>query len=862
MSAFVPVATGRPGLALALRFAGRELRSGLAGFRIFIACIALGVAAIAAVGSTTRAITAGIAAEGGVILGGDMAFSFANRLPNDEERAYLQSLGETSEIATLRAMARTPGVTAEALVEVKAVDDAYPLTGAVTLSAGDAAPPTLETALTATGDTFGALVDPVLLARMELAVGDRIEIGRAGFTITGVIEDEPDKVGNGIDFGPRVIISREALTATDLVQPGSLVRWATRVKLPEPVTDAEIATIAEDANERFPEAGWRISTRDNARDGLQRTIARFAQFLTLVGLTALVVGGVGVTNAVRVFLDSRRESIATLKSVGAPGGFVVAVYLAQILVITAIGVVLGLVLGVALPFIGGDRLSEALDIPIRVGVYPLELALAALYGVLTALAFALWSLGRAHDVPVSALFRDRVAPQRRRPRLRYQVATIVMAVGLCGLAVLLAYDRRVAIWFVAAAAGAFLLLTLVAHGIMALARRAPAVSSTPLRLAIRNIHRPGGLTLSVVLSLGLGLALLVTLALIDGNLRRQLASTIPEQAPSFFFLDLSNETLPGFETLVGETAPGGTLDVVPMLRGRVERLGETPVADATVDPDVAWVIEGERGVTYSAEVPENSSVAAGEWWPADYAGEPLVSLEDEVATGLGLAVGDMISVNVLGRSITARIANTRHLEWESFGINFVLVFSPNTFAGAPHMNLATLALPAASANLDTEVTVLKAVVGAFPTVTAVRVSDVLSAVDDLVTDLAIAVRAAASVALVASVLVLAGALAAGHRQRIYDAVLLKTFGATRRRILGAFLAEYAILGLATAVFGLIAGALAGWAVVAGLMDLDFVMLPSIALATVAGALLLTVGLGLLGTWRILGRKAAPVLRNL
>ncbi len=860
MAAFVAGTPG-PRLSLAARFAVRELRGGLSGFFVFIACIALGVAAIASVGATTRAITEGLAAEGGVILGGDVAFSLSQRPLDDAERAYLSSAGTLSETAGLRAMARlpegTPNAGASALVDVKSVDGAYPLAGTLELEGGG----TLADALAVRDDLFGVAVDPLLLARLDVAVGDVLSIGRADFRIGAAIAREPDRVGTGIDFGPRVMMSTAGLEATGLVQPGSLVRWTARVKLPEPASDAALAAFVECTKEAFPEAGWRIRSRENAARGFERNIDRFAEFLTLVGLTALMVGGVGVTNAVKTFLDRRRDQIATLKALGAPGGFVVAVYLIQILAITAVGVAIGLALGIAAPFLGGEALAGVLNLPIVFGVYPLELGLAALYGFLTALAFAIWTLGRAHDVPVSALFRDRVAPDRGRPRLVYVAATVGAVVLLAGLAVVLAYDRFVALVFVGASAGAFLMLFAVAHGVMRIARALPPPRSTGLRLALRNIHRPGGLTVSVVLSLGLGLALLVTLALIDRNLVRQLTDQIPEKAPAFFFLDIQSTEAAAFEDLVARTAPGVGIERVPMLRGRISALKGVPADEITPPDDARWALEGERGITYSQALPEASTLASGGWWAADYSGPPLVSFEDELADLFGLAIGDEVTVNVLGRDITATIANTRSVDWDSLSINFVMVFSPNTFAGAPHSELATATFPRDAGGAD-EVALMKAVVAEFPTVTVIRVKEVLEAVNGIVAQLALAIRAAASIALVASVLVLAGALAAGHRQRIYDAVILKTFGATRGRILAAYAAEYMLLGLATAIFGVVAGGLAAFGVLEGLMRLDARFEPMVAVGAALAALVLTVGLGLFGTFRILGRKAAPVLRDL
>ncbi|WP_306149725.1 MULTISPECIES: ABC transporter permease [unclassified Roseibium] len=860
MSGFVSGELGRNNqtFRLALRFALRELRGGLKGFYIFIACIALGVAAISGVTSVSSALTEGISQEGQAILGGDLSFRLVHRQVNEDERSYIDSLGAVSEVATLRAMARRADTADQALVELKAVDDVYPLYGALELQSGQS----LVDALEQRNGRWGAVAELALLARLDVEVGDTLELGRTSVEITDVIETEPDKLAGGMEFGPRLMISTEAIGATGLVQPGSLVRWHYRVRMDPAPSIGELKQIEEEAEQTEADAGWRVRSRANASPGLQRSIDRFAQFLTLVGLTALVVGGVGVANAVRAFLETKREVIASFKCLGATGGFVFQIYLVQMLALALIGIGIGLVIGAMIPFAAGAALSNVLPVKLAVGIYPSELGLGLVYGLLTALAFALWPLGRAHDVPPTALFRDIVAAGSKWPRKRYLFATALTVVVLASIAILLAYDKRIATIYIAASAGAFVLLVVVARIIMWLAKRLPPVRSTELRLAIANIHRPGALTPSVVLSLGLGLSLLVALTLIDGNLRRELTATIAGEAPSFFFVDIQSHERDAFETLLREEAPNADLQSVPMLRGRIVSLNGISSDDFVPAQEGSdWVLRGDRGITYEATLPPNSELATGEWWPQDYSGPPLVSFDAEAATDLGLKIGDTVSVNVLGREISAEIANTRDVEWQSLGINFVMVFSPNTFAGAPHAHLMTLGWDD-NVQTDTELALLKTVSSSFPTVTSVRVKDAISQVNNIVAQLAWAIRGASSITLIASILVLAGALAAGHRSRIYDAVILKTIGATRTRLILAYGLEYAILGLVTAVFAVLAGGIAAWYVITAIMGGTFTLLPVTAFSAALIALVLTVGFGLIGTWRVLGEKPAPVLRNL
>lgn len=855
---------------LSLRLALRELRGGLRGFYVFIACIALGVMAISGVGSFAKSLAAGLAREGRVILGGDIAFSLIQREATGPERRFLENQGRLSVSATMRTMARTQdGRTA--LVEAKAVDAAYPLYGAVGAESDARLSELLAPSRHSSTDkpagagqrpVFGALADPALLARLDLAIGDRITLGEAELELRAMLQSEPDKVGAGVPFGPRLLLSDEALRASTLLQPGSLVRWQYRLRLPDAdPTDRAVAAVASRAREQFPDAGWDIRSRANASPELGRNIERFTQYLTLVGLTALLVGGVGVANAVKSYLDRKRDVVATLKALGATGARVFSIYLIEVTLLALLGTLFGAALGAALPFAIAAAFGASIPIPIAPAIYPAELMLALAYGLLTALAFTLWPLGRAHEVPVSSLFRDEVAPHRRVPRPRYMVATVLAVGALAMLAIMLAYDRRIATIFVIAAGAVFIALRLIAWLMMVLARRMPRPRSTLWRLVIANIHRPGALTPSVVLSLGLGLALLVILTLIDGNLRRQFTASLPERAPAFYFVDIQAADTARFDAFVRERAPQATLERVPMLRGRIVGVNGRPAETLRPPPQAAWVLQNDRGITHTAEVPAGSRVVAGSWWGEDYQGPPLVSLENRIAEGLGLAVGDTLTVNVLGRNITATVANLRTVDWQSLGINFVLVFSPATFRGAPHVHIATLTYPGGGTTQE-ELSLFKAVADAFPGVTVVRVKEVLEAVAKVVLDLAFAIRGASAVALFAAVLVLAGALATGHRHRVYDAVILKTLGATRGRLLAAYALEYLLIGLATAVFGLAAGSIAAWLIMTELMNLHFVWLPAPAALAALVALILTVVFGLIGTFAALGQKPAPVLRHL
>ncbi|MGE0844731.1 MAG: ABC transporter permease [Flavobacteriaceae bacterium] len=842
------------GLVTAARFALRELRGGLSGFGVFIACIVIGVAAIAGVNSVSRALVGGLVSEGGAILGGDVSASLIHRQAGAGERAELAALGRLSVAATLRGMARAQG--AQTLVEIKAVDDAYPLYGALALR--DAAPPP---GLGIKDGHFGAYVEPGLLERLGTDIGSTVAVGDAVLEIRGVIDSEPDRLAGGIGFGPRLMVSLDGLEATGLVQPGSLVRWRYRVALPAGSGDGDVEAAMVRLERDLGREGFRIEARTDAAPGLRSRIERFTQFLTLVGLTALIVGGVGIANAVRAHLDGRRGTIATLKALGGTGGFVTAVYLIQIGIIAAGATLLGAALGAFAPM-GAQALARML-LPVSVaahGVFPGELALAALFSMITTFAFAIWPLGRVRLVPVSAIFRDSVETRPCPVPPSFVAAAAIAALALAAMVLLLSADKRVALIFMGAMAASLVLLWGVGYGVKWLARNAGRPRSAVRRLALANIHRPGALTGSIVLSLGLGLTLLVALSLIDTGLRRQLMTTIPDKAPSFFFVDVPRQEAEGLRGLISTAAPASRVEEVPMLRGQLLELGGVSTDRIEASPDTEWALRGDRGITYSATLPENSTLVEGEWWPADYSGEPLVSFEADLARAFGVGIGDMVKVNVLGREIEARIANTRSVDWASLGINFVMVFSPNTFAGAPHMMLATVTLPDADAAAESAIAA--AVARAYPSITSIRIKEALDAVNSLVEKLAWAVRAASGVALVAAMLVLAGALAASHRHRIADAVILKMLGASRRQLLAAYFLEFAGIGAVTAAFALAAGGATAWVVLTQVMDVAFQPSWGTAAAAVAAALAAMVAAGLLGTGRALAGRPAEVLRNL
>ncbi|HEV2747432.1 MAG TPA: FtsX-like permease family protein [Allosphingosinicella sp.] len=829
---------------LALRLALRDLRGGLAGLRLLAICLFLGVAALAGVGSLSSAIVAGLAEQGQSILGGDVQVEMVQRAATPAEIQAFRLEGELSHITRMRAMAARLDGAESILVELKGVDRAWPLYGDFRLQPGALAP-------RPSGNQVA--IGPELAERLSVRIGDSLRIGSARLRVIGLIAEEPDRVGQGFTLGSTALVDRAGLDATGLVQPGSLYTSAYRIKLPGGASPEAVTARIE---ESFPDAGFDIDDRSNGAPGTRRFIERLGQFLTLVGLTALIVAGIGVGNGVTSYLDSKRGIIATLKLLGATSRTIFRCYLLQIGLVALAAIAVGLATGALVPWIVAWLAGGALPVPPRLSLYPLPLLVSAAYGLLIAFVFAIIPLARSRTVPAASLFRGSLEPMRR-PGWRLILAAAAAAALVGALAVATARERGFAALFIASALAVLLLLSALGWLIRWTASRLPRPRNPLLRLAVANLHRPAAQTGRLVVALGLGLTLFTTLAVIETNLSGQIRTTIPAKAPSYFMLDIPVGEVDRFRSLAARAAPGADLVTIPSLRGSVVAVGGRRVSEMEEIPAEAWFLRGDRGLTYASEVPEGSRVVAGRWWPADYAGPPLISLDVEAARAVGLEVGDRLTISVLGREIEAEIASLREINWDTMGFNFVIIFSPGTLESAPHSFMATIAMPEAE-----ERPFARAVSNALPSVSAIRVKDVVETVAGMLGQLSVAVRAAASVAILAGIAVLVGALAASRRARIYDSVMLKLLGATRARILAAQALEFAALGLIVSAVAFALGAAAGWYVVVEVLELEWAPGWNVVAATLAAGALTTLVLGLLGSLPALAARPARALRSL
>jgi putative ABC transport system permease protein len=837
-------------LRIAARFAARELRGGLKGFRIFLACLALGVAAIAAVGSVRASIEAGLAREGAAILGGDAEIDLTYRFATREERAWIDSIATAvSEVTDFRSMlVKGQGDTAErGLTQVKSVDAAYPLIGQVLL---EPAMPLAE-ALAGRDGLPGAVVHPLLIDRMGMQIGDTFRLGTQEFRLMAAITREPDAGADGFGLGPRTIVATDALADAGLLTAGSLYSTEYRMLLPE---GSDLDALEAQVETRFEGAGARWRDSRNGAPSVARFVERLGAFLILVGLSGLAVGGVGVSAAVRAYLAGKTSVIATLRTLGADRATIFQTYFLQIGALSLLGITMGLALGAAIPLALGPFLESRLPVPAVFTIHPAPLIEAAIYGILTALIFTLWPLSRTEEVRAATLFRDALSTTRTLPRAPMLAVILALLAALIGTAMVFSGAAWLTLWTAGGILGALVLLVLTALGVRALTKRmrGTAQGRPVLRWALAAIGGQRDEATSVILSLGLGLSVLAAVGQIDGNLRGAIANDLPEVAPSYFFVDIQRDQMPAFMDRLENDPAVSRIDAAPMLRGVITQINDRPAREVAGDH---WVVTGDRAVTYAGAMPDGTRIMAGEWWPDDYDGPPQISFAEEEAREMGIGLGDTITMNVLGRDITGTITSLREVDFSTGAMGFVLTMNERALAGAPHTFISTVYAEEAA-----EAQILRDVAGSAPNITAIRVRDAIDQVSDVLAGLAAATSYGAAATLITGFLVLIGAAAAGERARTYEAAVLKTLGASRGRILRSFALRAALLGAAAGVVAIAAGIGGGWAVTHFIMQTGYTVIWPSAIAIVLGGVLATLLSGLAFAWRPLAARPAQVLR--
>jgi putative ABC transport system permease protein len=836
---------------LSLIFARRELRSGVAGFRIFLACLALGVAALAAAGSTAEAFRQGLASQARSILGGDVAVSIEGRRFTPAEEIAFHRLGRITDTVAVRAMASGPGGEGDRhLAEVRGVDAAFPLAGVVTLKGASS----VAEATATSGGVAGAAVEPDLLSRLHIALGQTFLIGDTPFVARAILVSQPDRLGRGFALAPGVMVSRTALERSGLIGNDALFGETVRIALPPGV---QPRAAVRDLTRAFPNAGFRARGRNDAAAGLGRLIDQLDFFLSFIGLTALLAGGLGVSSAVSTYLTGRRPSIAVLKALGASGALIRNLYLIQIGVLAALGIGIGLAIGAASPFLLGWIAKDRLPVPVLFALYPEPLIRAGLFGVLAAAAFSLAPLARARSTPPSSLFRSDLGGRVAfGPEI---FAMLLAALGLVGLTVVTAPSALVAGIMIAGVLAGFVGLWLVGQAAIWLARRLRGLSSGAVRIGLANLSGPGSAARTASPSIGFGVALLTTVVLIQSSLLSEVKDVAPNTAPSLVFTQIAPESGRDFDAdialAMGPLRPDDYRRY-PFATGRISRIAGAPVDKDKVARAQRWAFEHDISFTAIGAAPPDANVTEGAWWPAGYAGPPLVMLDADIANAAGLKPGDSVTLSLLGRDLDMRIAGLRKVDFTGFGASFPIVVDAAALKGA---NLREVAI--AKASQAQETAILAKLGRDFPAVDVISVREQLEAATRIFDQLAWAVRGAAAVAALAGLLVLIGAIAATAQARAREAAVLKVLGSTRLQILAAYCVEYGAVGAIAGIAGVLLGAAAAYPVIILVFHTQWAIDWNGIVAVLGAVALVGACAGAVGAFTALARRPAPVLRT-
>jgi putative ABC transport system permease protein len=838
--------------ALSIRFAARELRAGVRGFRIFLACLALGVAAIAAASSTAEAFRRGLASEARTILGGDVAVS-VQRAFTPEERKAIEAQGQATFATATRAMAEAPSG-ARRLVELRGVDGLYPLAGTVDVRGPDGKAMPLKAVFAGEKGAPGVAVEQALLDRLGLKLGQPFKVGNETVVAAAVLAAEPDRMSRGFALGPRVLSDMATVEKGGFLQ-GTLFGQTARIALPGANNDPK--AVRKHIQDQFPKAGLRTRDRYDAAPGIRRLIDRLEYFLGFIGLASLVAGGLGVSGAVGAYLEVKKPSIAVLKALGADGPLIRNTYLIQIAILAALGIAIGVALGAACPFLLAAIAANNLPVPALFAVYPAPLLHAAAFGALSAGAFCLMPLGRARSTPPAALFRHDLSG-----RITIGVELIgaaLCAVGLAAVAILTAPSKMMAAIMIGGVAVAFVVLWGLGRlGAMG-AGRLRRLAKGPARLGLANLAGPASAARTATPAIGLGVALLAAVVLIQSSLLSQVKEVAPKTAPSLVFTEIPADRAGAFDVEVAAAlnaplTPDNFLRM-PMFTGRITALKGQPVNREAIAPGERWAFDNDMQMSVAGAPPKGTDVTKGSWWPAAYAGPPLVAVGEELADAGKLKVGDAITVTALGTEIPAKIGAIRKVDIGGFGPGFEVILDAHALEGAALRQVAI-----AKTDKAGEERVLKRLGKSFPEVDVISVREQLEAATDLFDRLALAVRAAAGVAALAGVLVLAGAIAAGARARAREAALLKVLGAARGQVLAAYAIEYGAVGAVAGAAGVALGVAAAWPVVVKVFEARWSVDWGGVMLLVGGAVVLAGAGGMLAALQALGKRPYPVLR--
>lgn len=833
-----------------LRQALRELRHGWKHFTVFVICLTLGVAIMGSVNSFGSIVENALEGEAKSLLGGDIEARIRGVEAADEQRQFLESYGKISYVATLRSMLYSKGEST--LVEIKSIDDAYPLVGELLLN--EDIPRSLALA------DNGVIVDGILLSQLGLKIGDEIRLGNKSYEIKATLKKEPDRVVQIFSFGPRVMMSHEALQKSGLVNTFSLIEHRYRILTPENIIADEVfeEEMEEVLDKKFPDVSWRVSTGTDGNRTVERFTDQLLSFLVLSGLATFLIAGIGIGSSARAYLEKKLQTIAIFKTLGASRDTVLKIYIMVLGILAILGGIAGILISIVivslvLPLI--SPILPVLDPQTDISIAPLMLALW--YGVLIAYLFSMPALLSALNIRPSLLFRSKTGVLLFRNDSTVRKIVGILTFVLLGTLLATARDGEFILGAIGVMLLAFVLFGLCAVMVRKVTRNIK-VKKPWLQLALGNLHRPGSTTGTVIFAIGISLTVLIALTLTEANFQSRIKDLVEEKAPSLFMLDIQPHQEQALRSLLLEYATEDQIMIYPMVRGRISAINGKPVKESDVDDDVRWAVRGDRGLSSSATLPENAELIMGKWWPEDYRGKPLMSVDERFINGMDLEIGSTITINILGEEVTAEVVNARDIDYTTFQINFAMMLSPGVLDNFPRTYLSTVHL---KENLDKEAELVRKITTILPGVTIIRTTEVVEIVREIVGHIATALRITVAISLFAGLLVLISALSATIEQRLYDTAVLKVLGARQLDIIKSCTAEWMLLALITSFIAAGIGTFGSWLITMRFRGHEFFLMPEVTITTILTCIVVILLTGYAGNRRLFNLRPAQLLRN-
>ena len=792
-----------------LKLSLRELKGSFNEFKIVMISIFLGVFIITAVGSLSKNLKYEINNKSSELLGGDFELSTTYQEFPIKIKEWLEKNGKTSLIIELRTMLssnQSVGLKRR-IVELKAVDQNWPLKGVPIIVPNKS----INKSLKMNDNNNGALIDASLKNQLEIKVGDVLQLGKTKIQINGIIKKEPDRMFSFATFGSRLLISNATLKASGLVIPGSLVKY--KIKFIPNNKNIDLSFL-----NKFVQ-GTNISIKNikNSTNNFNSFIEKTSLFISLVGLITLLISGVGISNGVKGYLIKKIKNIAIFKALGAQNSIVFKIYFFQIIFIFLISIIPALIAGISIPFLLKTLISDSFLSTFEPFIFLEPIIISFLFGLIVCILFTIIPISKTYEIKPIQLLRLSAHHSLNNYSKKISALLLILIFALCFLIFKLTNDLKLSVYIFGVVLISFLILKGMTNLFFLSFRKLKFKIGSLLEIARKSLIRPDTFAKSIVISFSIGLALLITLNIIEESLDHKIANTINKQAPNYFLIDIQPNQINQVKALTAEFIGEDSLNAQPMLRGRVTAINNIKVENLKINKDVNWVLKRDRAFSWSNKTPKNVKIISGEWWPNDYTGPLLLSIGDKVAKGLNVKIGDKIQFNILGRNFEAEIFNTREIIWQNMDINFIFILSKNKIQNAPHSWIATTT----NTNKEMNNALIEKIVSNFSNISSVSVEETYVAIKSILNLLITIVNSIAFITLLSGVIVLAGILNVSKKDKLYEVAIFKILGARPKKIIFLWLQEFLIIGLMASLISILIGMSVSFILVTYIFQIDY-----------------------------------------